>query len=122
ERHGLQQLAALLRRDRAALAEAMVAELSEASAQLAADVRPLAELSAERRRDPDIRSYLVERTDQRLTAPLLASIARRWPDEGPAPACVEEILAPAAGAALTGAAAVLRGSGPLAGEALMAAV
>jgi GTP-binding protein EngB required for normal cell division len=63
---GVREAAADLRANRAAAAREIAAALGPALARLAADARPLAQLGPERRDDPEVRAYLVERTVARL--------------------------------------------------------
>ncbi|HZO14327.1 MAG TPA: dynamin family protein [Polyangiaceae bacterium] len=80
-------LAARLSAQRAPLAEAFEGELTPALTALRADARPLAQLPEERRREPELAAYLVERTVERLSPALaqaIAAHARRsgsWDDD-----------------------------------------
>lgn len=116
--HG--ELAARLTRDRRMLAETIAAELERPMAELAADALPLAVLPQDKRADAEVRSYLIERTRERLGLPLAEAIARRHTASG-ATEALDMLRAPVI-ATISGAAAVLEGQPYLAGAKLIAAV
>jgi hypothetical protein len=68
--------AAKLRRDRASIAQRVEHELREPRIALAADLRPIAELPDERRRDLAVAAYARDRIVTRLAEPLAREIAR----------------------------------------------
>jgi hypothetical protein len=103
-----------------ALVEASSAELTAALAQLRSDMRPIVELPEERRRDAEVRNYVVETAVRRLGEPVIelaVGLCRReGGDEAALPS--RRAVTPVVRAALAGAAAVHRTSMELQGEPL----
>jgi hypothetical protein len=110
-------LAASWRRDRVDLGRALIDELAAPLSRLAADALPIEQLSAERRTDPEVRSYLIDKSVARLTAPLCDALARR----AGGTLIDDEALARVARAAIAGASAAVGGT-RLAGDALLATI
>jgi cellulose synthase operon protein C len=114
-------LAGRLASHRMALASAMAEALDPALRRLALDTRPIAALDEVRRAHPEVRSYLVDRTVERLAEPLVnevALVARRHDLEG---GFDRAIVRPTIRATLAGAAAAAPGL-HLTGESLRASV
>ncbi len=118
-------LAAQLHSQRPTLAETISDDLEEALVELRDDARPVAQLTAEQRQDPAVRSYLTDRTVDRLAPAICLAIdrlARRAHGETPALAELPQLIGDPVRASVGGAAAA-HGSGTyLHGEALTATV
>ncbi|MBW2453004.1 MAG: dynamin family protein [Deltaproteobacteria bacterium] len=119
-------VAARLQSKRSSFAETVAAGLDTALAELREDARPIAQLTEERRRDPEVRSYLADRTVARLTPAIcagIARVARRVGEQAPASAVdLTKIFQRQVGATVGGAAAAHRSGAYLHGDALTGCV
>lgn len=114
-------LATRLGSHRMGLSSAMTEALAEPLRRLATDARPIAALDEVRRAHPEVRGYLVDRTVERLAAPLVEAIAGVAHDHGLAAGLDRVAVEATVRASLTGAAAAVAGL-YLEGEALRATV
>jgi len=118
--------AARLRTRRTHIAETVVARLEAALAALREDARPIAQLPEERRRDPEVRGYLADRTVDRLTPAICAAIVEQVQGAGDAKAVpareLTKLIQGPVRATVGGAAAAHRAGAYLHGEALTATV
>jgi hypothetical protein len=114
-------LAARLRAERRAFTEKVIDALDEPLAQLMSDARPVEQLLAERQGDAEVRTYLVERTVERLTPAICRTIVSYLEMSGASKLDPSMLEAPVR--ATIGGAAAAYGAGPiLKGAALHAAV
>jgi small GTP-binding protein len=114
------QLATLLRSEQQELAEAVLAAVEPTLQQLVQDMRPLEQLADERRSDPEVRAYVVERTSERLTAAFSGALSDALDERSSDGRLHGSTVQGAVRGVFAGAAAAYRGSPPIDGVALQA--
>ncbi len=113
---------ASLRSEQGALVAHIMAGLEPTLAELSKDMIPIAEVAEENRGDPEVRSYVIKRTVERLTPAVLLRLADGLRERGEALPGDTTELGGALSLVLTGAAAAFGGRPPLHGLALSAAL